>query len=226
MIIVLNCKISCNIVWIQKKDIVEGCSGCRNTLLFLSVSYLSNSCDTGRVPSTSNPSMISTILWQFSHLWNQRKEYLVMTMMAMMTKMRKTHSDGDNQHNFVVTLVLGQNLWHPLWRLCLLAAWQQVEAEAWQAAASKHVCYLLPLPPRSRHAHPSLFTIFTHLPPLGIIMSRLIWCTGFRWFPYRVFSSCQQTEASSSFKSCLHLAPAFWACALSCCAAIARAAHT
>ena len=153
-------------------------------------------------------------------------KYLVMTMIVMMTKMRKTHNDEDNQHRFVVTLVLGQNLWHPLWRLCLQPAWQHVEAEAWQAAASKHVCYLLPLPPRSRHAHPSLFTIFTHLPPLGIIMSRLIWCTGFRWFPYRVFSSCQQTEGSSSFKSCLHLAPAFWACALSYCAAIARAAHT
>ena len=52
-------------------------------------------------------------------------------MMVMMTKMRKIHSDGDNQHRFVATLILSQNLWHPLWRLCLLAAWQHLEAEAW-----------------------------------------------------------------------------------------------
>ena len=73
---------------------------------------------------------------------------------------------------------------------------------------------------------PALFATTKQGLPLGITMSRLIWCTYFWWFLTWDFSSCQQTQGSSSFKSCLHLAPAFWACALHSCAASAGAAHT
>lgn len=95
---------------------------------------------------------------------------------------------------------------------------------AWQAAGSSFKARLLP--PASAQACAPCFVYHHHTTLTGCGYQHVK--TGAHLsgdLSIRVFSSCQQTEGSS-FRSCLHLAPAFWACALHSCAASARAAHT
>ena len=83
---------------------------------------------------------------------------------------------------------------------------------AWQAAGSSFKARLLP--PASAQACAPCFVYHHHTTLTGCGYQHVK--TGAHLsgdLLIRVFSSCQQTEGSS-FRSCLHLAPAFWACAM------------